>query len=289
MIKHKIHFTFFLSLFFLFATAKVISFSWPQTIDEQKKFSTYFAQDRKSTFSTSLIFTEPAEVTASEDGVLLLKMNSDSENMECFSSTLGNTIILAHSNEMITVYGNLEETSIEDKISFSTGDKIGTSGSSGYQTGKSGVEFQIIDTKSKNVINPLVVMPKITQPEIMVIQEFSAYNKVGKKFEITNGSKLSAGMYSLYIKPQQNTMTYTTTVTVNGAVIENITYNLFQQKNSRLTLTGKQQYTFNQIYPEKNRQMIANVNLSKGWNTIIISISDALGNQKTATYNIEVI
>jgi hypothetical protein len=84
-------------------------------------------------------------------------------------------------------------------------------------------------------------------------------------------------------------MTYKTSVLVNGAVAENIIYDVLSKKDNRLAIKGKNLYTFEEIYPTEDRQLLAEVILSKGRNIITVSIEDFFGNTKSATYTVDVI
>ena len=192
---------------------------------------------------------------------------------------------------MMTVYGNLETIQIENGTSDVTeGNLIGESGSSGWQDGFCSLEFQVIDTKVKTVINPLVLMPSISQSaKKPIIENLQASSDSGTWSIATQGTKLNAGIYSLYIAQQPDGMTYKTSVAVNGAVTETIMYNMLKQDNNRLCFTGKHNYPYNKVFPDKTRQFIAEVILSKGKNTVSITVADIFGNEKTVTYTIEVI
>ena len=84
-------------------------------------------------------------------------------------------------------------------------------------------------------------------------------------------------------------MTYKTSVLVNGAVAENIIYDVLTEKENRLAIKGKNLYTFEELYPDAENQLLAEVILSNGRNIITITVEDYFGNSKTATYTVDVI
>ena len=68
--------------------------------------------------------------------------------------------------------------SIQDDLEFVTQEmKLGLSGTSGWQKGKNCLEFQVIDTKSKNVINPFILMPVLSNKVDLSIKNLIAINK----------------------------------------------------------------------------------------------------------------
>ena len=271
--------------------APSFAFDWPQIIFESDNFFAFFGSSRGSTYTNSLQFQKQTAVTAADSGTVLISMRTDTADMGWFPSTLGNAIILSHRNEMMTVYGNLDIIHIESGTSDITeGNIIGESGSSGWQDGFCSLEFQVIDTKLKTMINPLILMPHISQKSsVPVIDNLTATSDAGSWSIAHQGTKLNAGVYSLYIGQQLDCMTYKTSVAVNGAITETITYNMLKQDNNRLCFTGKRNYPYNEIFPDKQRQFVAEVILSKGKNTVSITVSDVFGNEKTATYTIDVI
>ena len=266
------------------------AFDWPQSIANTNVFSSFFGQPRGSAFINALIFENPAEVSAAEEGSVLIKLESGISDMGWFESTLGNAVILSHKNDMLTVYGNMDEISIQDDLELVTQEmKLGLSGTSGWQKGKNCLEFQVIDTKSKNVINPFILMPVLSNKVDLSIKNLIAINNAGKEVPIANYTKINSGIYRLYIKKQPQGMTYKTSVLVNGAVAENIIYDVLSKKDNRLAIKGKNLYTFEEIYPTEDRQLLAEVILSKGRNIITVSIEDFFGNTKSATYTVDVI
>ena len=280
-----------LAFFLIVVLVPAFSFEWPQLLFESDNFFSFFGEPRGNTYTNSIQFRKQAAVTAADSGTVLISMRTDTADMGWFPSTLGNAVILNHRNDMMTVYGNLDVIHIDSETADITeGNIIGESGSSGWQNGFCSLEFQVIDTKVKTIINPLILMPQATQKTTApVIENLKATSETGS-WNITNqGTKLNAGVYSLYIKQQPNGMTYKTSVAVNGAITETITYNMLKQDNNRLCFTGKRNYPFNEIFPDKENQFLAEVILSKGKNTVSITVSDVFGNEKTATYSIEVL
>ena len=282
-----------LSLIMLFLVISLLSaFNWPQLIETNQDISTYFGQPRGSAFSNSIVFENPSEVKPAEDGYLLINLKTGIADMGWYENTLGNAVILAHENDLLTVYGNLEEIIIpesQESTIITKSQNLGYSGSTGWQKGKNSLEFQIIDTKSSKVINPFILMPSLQAKTDLVIKDFVAVNNSGKEIPISNYSKLNSGVYNLFIQKQPSGTTYKTSVYVNGAVVENIIYDVLSSSENRLTVLGKENYFFDEIYKNNEKQFLAEVVLPRGRNQITITIEDFFGNQKTTTYTIEVI
>lgn len=269
------------------------AFDWPQPLSEEEaNFAQYFGQSRNEAFINSLIFENPDTITAADTGTLLITLDAGLADFGWFQSTLGNAVILEHSNNMLTVYGNLEEVYTEnDDVTIQKGEQLGTSGFSGWQKGKNCLEFQVIDCDRNTIINPFVLMAQTAFKHTMTITNPSAFNRQEQRTAVTNGARVQAGVYKLYIDRQKDGMTYQTSVSINGALVETITYDVLIQDGNRLCFTGKRNnvnYSYEDIYPDENRQLVAEVIFSKGVNTVTIDVRDIFGNEKTATYRVEV-
>ena len=62
-----------LSTALLLITSFAFSFDWPQADVTKDSFNSYFGQNRGGILSTSIIFSEPEEVRAAEDGLQFLQ------------------------------------------------------------------------------------------------------------------------------------------------------------------------------------------------------------------------
>lgn len=282
--------TLIFGLAFVIALSLCFGFDWPQVVENPNVFSSFFGQPRGSAYTNSLIFENPAEVFPAEKGTVLITLETGISDMGWFDSTLGNAVVLSHSNDMLTVYGNMDEITLKDDLTDVTQEmKLGMSGTSGWQKGKNCLEFQVVDTKSKNLINPFILMPVLQNKADLQIKNLVATNNSGKTIQISNYLKMSSGVYRLYIKKQPQGMTYKTSVFVNGALVENIIFDVLTQSDNRLAIKGKKLYTFEEIYPDGDNQLLAEVILSKGRNIITVTVEDYFGNTKSANYTVDVI
>ena len=135
---------FFICMMYLISFP-IFCVEWPQDSYENDDFISYFGQNIAGRISTSIVFANPAEVKAVKDGKLLIIMSNISDDSEFFPSTLGNTVILCHDDDLISVYANLDGESTLDSIGTKTvlkeGDIIGETGNSGWQNTRNNLEF----------------------------------------------------------------------------------------------------------------------------------------------------
>ena len=172
-----------------FISSAIFAFDWPQEkIVQADQFYSYFGQLRGDTISNSLIFSEPSEIKAADDGKIVIFLSDYDEATDFFPSTLGNAVIIAHQDKILTVYANIDSESVNKEIftadSVQTGFKLGMSGNSAWQQGKSSLEFQVIDTKDNTSINPRLLMPRIGKELPLYYNEIYLQDKNGRNFNI---------------------------------------------------------------------------------------------------------
>ena len=264
-------------LVFCTAASSLPAFEWPQL---SENIAVYFAQKRGSGFAGGITFNTPAEVKAADSGHILITLKSDIEGGAHFPSALGNAVIVEHKNQILTVYGGMEKMSSDDgNGAIESGAIIGISGYSGWKKGNQSFEFQVIDTKIKAAINPLILMDVQMPAPKFVMRTITAVHKNGTVFPLSNGTRLSAGTYTLYAHTSTDSMPYTIAVLVNGVLVEKTDYNALKRYKAKLCIQGGGQYDFETVYEPKNGMRLAEIYLSKGKNTVNVSVNDIGSNE----------
>ncbi len=275
------------TVFLIFA---VFAFDWPQTEVSKDSFNSYFGQNRGNIISTSVIFSEPEEIKAAENGYVLAVLTENSDDSDFFPSTLGTAVILAHTDNLLSVYGNIDTDSLtlknEDEKFVDSGATIGYAGSSGYQTEHDNLEFQIIDTKNKAAINPKVLMPRSDSELPLTLTGIMIQNKNKDFFDINTTKTYTSGLYKVYFKRNAIAAPYKTAISLNGALVDQISYDMITQENNKLCLIGKKKYTSTDIFPNSELQLLGEAMFTPGRATLGLSITDPLGNVKQLNYNI---
>ena len=82
-------------------------------------------------------------------------------------------------------------------------------------------------------------------------------------------------------------MPYRTTIFINGAEVETISYDILTERNGKLCTNGNKNYPVALLYPDSNRQLLAEISLPKGHNAISIIVTDILGKEETLTYTMD--
>ena len=274
--------------------ASLFAFDWPQDNVNKDSYSSYFGQKHGEVISTSLIFSEPSNIKAAEEGRILIIMNSDDEDSDFFPSTLGTSVIISHDDNFMSVYGNLDETSItynpktNAKGVVESGEKLGKSGKSGWAEDKANLEFQIIDTNNNTAINPKILMPRSKTELPLYLNGIMLQNKGGKYFDINKVKTYENGLYRVYQKRNKVASPYKTSVAINGITIDQITYDTVSQENGKSCVSGKKKYTSHDIYPNDDLQLLGEINLTPGKATLTLYSEDILGNIKELNYYISI-
>lgn len=265
-------------------------FDWPQIEVTKNAFNSYFGQNRGGILSTSVIFSEPEEVKAAENGYITAILTENTDDSYFFPSTLGTAVILSHNDDLISVYGNLDEETLtiknENEHTIDSGATIASSGNSGYQENNGNLEFMIIDAKNKSAINPKVLMPRAEEEIPLSLSGIMIVSKNNDYYDINTYKTYTSGLYKVYFKRNPVASPYKTSVSINGVIVDQLSYDMITQENNKLCIIGKKKYTDTDIFPNDNLQLLGEVMFTPGRATLGLSISDILGNIKQLNYNI---
>ena len=275
---------------FTISAISLFAFDWPQNEILSDSFYSYFAQLRGGTIGTSLVFSESKEVKAADDGRVLAVISEHDED-ELFESTLGNAVILSHKEDLLTVYANLDAANLPALFELreaSKGTSFGTTGTSSWQEGEGCLEFQVLDTKNKTYVNPRILMPRVGKELQLTIKNVTAVSKKGTVYDLGTVKSMPSGVYQLYREKQDIAMPYKTTVYVNGAVAEVLTYDTLSEKSGKIVVNGKKNYPVETIYPDNERQFLGEVTISKGKTQIMVIVSDILGKDRQIVYTADI-
>ncbi|MCQ2582441.1 MAG: M23 family metallopeptidase [Treponema sp.] len=276
----------------IFTAAAVYTYNWPLENAENTNIKSYFGQNINNSVSTSIIFKDPSDITAIGDGKLLMLISDDKDESLLFPSSLGTSVLIAHKDDLVSVYANLERDTIPAEITngkeIATGDKIGSTGNSGFQVTRSNLEFQIFDTAKSSAINPRIFMPRYENEIPLYISDLKLVNKNGESFPLTNSTVLKSGLYKLYMRRNPIACPYKTAVSINGVEVDRISYDKIDEETNKIFLVGKKQYINTDIYPDSEYQLIGEAMLTPGRSTLGISVEDFIGNDKRINYVVEI-
>ncbi|MBO4404265.1 MAG: hypothetical protein J5780_02910 [Treponema sp.] len=265
------------------------AFDWPQEASSGKDFYSYFGQRRGNTISTSMIFSNSAQVHSVKDGKLLVRIREHGEDFGRFESALGNTVILLHEDSFATVSANLNGDPYLPELpsDVKKGILLGESGNSSWHKGSEALEFQVLDFKNSGAVNPRIPLPRAEREESLEISEAVFISREGTVYDAAKVKSMPSGSYSFYKKRNERSVPYRTQVYVNGVSMETITMDFIFSEDGKLRIKGNKNYSAAEFYPEKNRQLISVLELSRGKNEITVTLTDLLGNKKTERFIVD--
>jgi len=282
----------------LFAfTALLLSFSlfayeWPIENFETNATRSFFGQNKGGILSTSLVFTEPSPIHATEKGKILIIMTDEEDDNDFFPSTLGTSCIIQHDDNLISVYGNLDSENLEtatlSKTKVESGDILGYSGNSGWQDNRSSLEFQIVDTGSKAAINPKIILSRSTEKNDISITNVFVTNKNGDVYDLKNSKSFSSGIYRFYQTRKDIYVPFRSSIGINGVIADQISYDTIIQENGKSCVIGKKKYSSTDIYPNDNLILIGEAMMTAGRTAVTITVQDMLENTKIVNYTLNI-
>ena len=276
----------------IFISNLLFAFEWPHDNTEKSFLKSYFGQKRGNQISTSLIFTNPEPVKCIEDGKVLIIMSDEQDDSYFFPSALGTCVIVSHEDSLISVYGNLDKDSVKeslDKKSYvKSGDILGEIGNTNWQSETSSLEFQIIDIQKGSAINPKILLPRTDSEIPLSLGDIVVEHKIGNRISLSNQKSFPSGLYRIYQKRNPVAAPYKTSVTINGLVVDQISYDAVYQENNKIYVVGKKKYTNSDIYPDSDYQLVGETVFTAGKSTLGLSIENFLGKTIAQTYVITV-
>ena len=274
---------------FILITSTLFAIEWPQDEFNKDAVVSYFGQNVGGAISTSLIFKDPAEIKAINDGKVLIIMSNENDDSEFFPSTLGNAVILCHDDDLISVSANLDYDTVEEKLgekkSVKEGEIIAETGNSGWQKSRSNLEFQIIDIQKSAAINPKILLPRTENELDYSMNGIMLQNKEGKFFDIRENRVFPSGQYKVFQTRNKIAVPYRTTITINGVVLDGIAFDTVGQENGKLYVIGeKEKYLASDLYPDDTLILLGTLMLAPGRSTLGLTIQNFLGKSKQADY-----
>ena len=298
----KIYVKLIFFIIFLFSSAFLMAFEWPVDMTStETTIKTNFAENRGSSFANGFVFSTSEEIKSSEDGIVLVHLNPENSYYDNFSSTLENAVILAHHDKMLSVYSGFEQVNqdiFSDEISAGTvlgsvNKKSDTEITEESITAKKiplpkkDFEFQIIDTKNTVVINPFLLLSKLEKTSPVFPGKIFVVNKKGTEINLEERKSFASGIYSIYRENTSSRMPLKTSVFVNGEETSTISYDTLLYKNSRISVSGKDFFPIEKIYPNSKRQFLGEVEISRGKNLITVVVTDSLGIERKISHTVD--
>ncbi|CEM62167.1 M23 family peptidase [Treponema phagedenis] len=276
--------------FFLITAFTVFSLEWPT---DNPTFLYLFGQAQAGkNLEQGIIFDSAQTVRAADHGTRLITIEKK-HRLRNFPSTLGNALIFLHEDGLQTVYGNLEDSAAFKNITVSeAGAIIGQTGSSAW--GEPGtLIFQVVDTKKKVYINPLLLLPSFNDTVKPTIQNILlerqntsialAQNKIIRQGEY----KLFASISDMMQVSGKQYAPFRVSISINGADIGTIPFEIITAKEGYAYLAGTK-LTGKLLYDKPDRLFLGTVSFMSGKTELAITVRDISGNERTESFLLQV-
>ncbi len=269
----------------------IVAFEWPQEL-LGNDFALYFGQLRGQRINPSLLFKEKLTVKSADEGQTSIVLGNHSQELGWFPSTLGDAVLISHKNNLITIYANLDKDTITPKVYTSEvipkETELGRAGNSAWQSKSNGLEFQVIDTKNKAMINPRLLMPHLQSEPQYYIGNVTIDDKKGNSYNLNTVKALYSGTYSFYRDKDELNIPFKVNITINGETVHSYQFDSLSTTKNKVCLGGSPYLTVDYLYPDNKRQLLGTVNLSRGRNLVVITLTNFLGETRTASYAFDV-
>jgi hypothetical protein len=129
-------------------------------------------------------------------------------------------------------------------------------------------------------------MPRAEEEMPLSLSGIMIGSKNNDFYDINVYKTYNSGLYKVYFKRNPIASPYKTSVSINGVIVDQLSYDMITQENNKLCIIGKKKYTDADIFPNDDLQLLGEVMFTPGRATLGIIISDMLGNVKQLSYNI---
>jgi len=266
------------------------AFEWPVSDPKPVRL---FGQRSAGVIERGLTVGTSDTVRAAGYGKLLLTLATNT-NMSGFPGTLGNAVLVAHDEGLVSVYGNLESTdTVSDRVQIESLSILSRTGTSGWGTGTD-LLFQIIDSEKKTLLNPLLLLPALKDTKGTMIRNVIAVSATGQVHPLGTVKSVRQGTWRLYADVT-DTMDGSTaelspfriSVLVNGSEYAAIPFELLKENRGRLFLSAPE-YTRDNLYTDPERTFLGELKLTRGKTDISIIARDFAGNERSVLFGMQV-
>lgn len=209
---------------------------------------------------------------------------------------LGSFMVIQHDSEFRTLYAHMRAGSVlQDKAQVTTNDVIGVIGDTGDSLGRH-LHFEVIDHKSGEILNPLTLLPPLSDSESPVIVSVSLERgkkllPLGRSTVVPDGEAgLIVEVYdpSQYVDYFDPMAPYEVDAALNGQELFNITYDALKAKDGAVYLAESDKLTFANYYVSTWGVRLGTIALKSGQARLVITTRDFAGNEAVKSFDLSV-
>lgn len=235
------------------------------------------------------------DVRSIDEGELVYYSNQNASPLD-LPSGLGTYVIYQHKNGIRSLYGHLEDSSLNtENYRIGISDKIGVMGTTGAAKGAM-LHLQVIDTEFEKFINPLLSLPLLRDQNKPIIKDVFLQSQ---EIRIILGSEkiIKSGVYGLsadirdlsdgagYYCPLAP---YSISIFMNGENLANLNYESMKVSNGEMLLEESVGISHDELYQSDWEIFIGNFEFNPGDIMIEISVKDFAGNEGVKIFSLKV-
>ncbi|WP_455382770.1 peptidoglycan DD-metalloendopeptidase family protein [Salinispira pacifica] len=200
--------------------------------------------------------------------------------------TLGNFVVVQHREGFRSVYAHLADGSVPARAQEVTeGGTLGRAGETG-RTNETGVKLIVIDSKESRVVNPLVVLPPVTDrvpPKISASLLSDRYD-----VPLVEGATVSEGHWAVAATVTDQigsdargaiVAPFEVELSVNGKRVTHLRFTYLSFRDGEYYVDPDFRWSYGNLYVGRHRYDLGLAQLIPGENTITITASDFAGNR----------
>ncbi len=265
-----------------------VAFEWPVSNSKPRSL---FAQKSGETIEYGLVLDKEDLVRTAGNGTVIMTLAAE-PTPAGFPCALGNMVIVAHDEGLITIYGNLDSVDrIESQSAVETGTIVGETGNTACSD-EGTLVFQVVDQVRHLYLNPLLLLPAQPDTHKPVITAATLTGGNGRIYNLSSVRAVMQGKYRLHagisdtMNGAKNALSpFRVTIVLNGSEHRSLPFELVRTDDGLLYL-GSTDYRLDQLYNSDNMLNLGEIHLTRGRNDISIIARDITGNERIASWSI---
>ncbi len=261
---------------------------WPTS---GRNVRTLFGGRSNGVIERGLVVGGEETIRSAGHGTILITIESQ-QNMSGFPSALGNAVVVSNEDQLLTVYGNLEDLNrMSERKTVETGDILSNVGKSAW--GEPGsVIFQVIDREKKNYINPLLLLPALEDKKGPVIRDVTIVSPSGQTIALGSAKTARQGKYRIYADiadsiegSSAELVPFRVSVLVNGKEETSLPFEVLREQQGKLFL-NEPDFSWQGLYGDPTRMYLGAIALNRGRSDISVIARDIAGNERSVLFGL---
>lgn len=283
-------------LFYLILTLSFVSvygFQWP--VEDVVIISTFGESEFNQFVNGINIGGKSQDVKPIDAGELVFYSRPGASPLD-LPSGLGVYVIYQHNNGIRSLYGHLEDGSVNtDQQLVNLYDTIGRMGATGSAIGTM-LHLQVIDTEFEKYINPLLSLPLLIDGSKPLINEVYLINEEGMNV-LTPNELIKSGVFGLSadIRDLSESAGYycplspfSISLFINGENLANINFESLKISDGEMVLQESEGITHGRLYRGDWEFYLGDFELNPGDVMIEISVKDFAGNEGVKIFPLKI-